>query len=52
MLYMCMFLKGKNWIYQVVADYAMMGFPDCVGSMDATHLMWKQYPSALRHVCN
>ncbi len=27
---------------QVVDDYAKMGFPGCVGSMDVTHLMWKQ----------
>ncbi len=26
---------------QVEADYAKMGFPGCVGSMDVTHLMWK-----------
>ena len=36
---------------QVIADYTKMGFPGCVGSIDVTHLMWKQYPSALRHVC-
>ena len=36
---------------KVMADYAKMGFPGCVGSMDVTHLMWKQCPSALRHVC-
>jgi len=36
---------------QVIADYTKMGFPGCVGSMDVTHLMWKQCPSALRHVC-
>ena len=36
---------------QVVDDYTKMGFPDCVGSMDVTHLMWKQCPSSLRHVC-
>ena len=34
-----------------IADYTKMGFPGCVGSMDLTHLMWKQCPSALRHVC-
>jgi hypothetical protein len=27
---------------QVIADYTKMGFPGCVGSMDVTHLMWKQ----------
>jgi hypothetical protein len=36
---------------QVVEDYTKMGLPGCVGSMDVTHLMWKQCPSALRHVC-
>jgi hypothetical protein len=35
-----------------IAYYTKMGFPGCVGSMDVTHLMWKQCPSAaLRHVC-
>ena len=40
---------------QVVADYygKQDGFPWLRWSMDVTHLMWKkQYPSALRHVCN
>ena len=41
MLYMYMFRKGKNWIRK----------KQTVGSMDVTHLMWKQCPSALRHVC-
>ena len=36
---------------QVEVDYAKMGFPGCVGSMDVTHLVWKQCSSALRHVC-
>ena len=36
---------------QVIADYTKMGFPGRVGSMDVTHLMWKQCPSALLHVC-
>ena len=36
---------------KVMSDYAKMGFPGCVGSMDVTHLMWKQCPSSLRHVC-
>jgi hypothetical protein len=36
---------------QVEADYAKMGFPGYVGSMNVTHLMWKQCPSALRNVC-
>ena len=36
---------------RVVEDYTRMGFPGCVGSMDVTHIMWKQCPSTLRHVC-
>jgi hypothetical protein len=36
---------------KVVEDYTRMGFPGCVGSMDVTHIMWKQCPSSLRHVC-
>jgi hypothetical protein len=36
---------------RVVEDYTRMGFPGCVGSMDVTHIMWKQCPSSLRHVC-
>ena len=37
---------------KVVEDYTTrMGFPGCVGSMDVTHVMWKQCPSTLRHVC-
>ena len=27
---------------QVIEDYTKMGLPGCVGSMDVTHLMWKQ----------
>ncbi len=36
---------------RVVEDYTRMGFPGCVGFMDVTHIMWKQCPSSLRHVC-
>ena len=51
MMYMFMFQKAGEEMDQVNADYAKMGFPGCVGSIDVTHLMWKQCPSALRHVC-
>ena len=36
---------------KVVEDYTRMGFTGCVGSMDVTHVMRKQCPSTLRHVC-
>ena len=46
-----MYVPEGEELDQVVEDYTKMGLPGCVGSMDVTHLMWKQCPSALRHVC-
>ena len=39
MLYIHVYVSGGEELDQVVADYAKMGFPGCVGSMDVTHLM-------------
>ena len=52
MMYVHVYVPEGEEMDPAIADYTEMGFPGCVGSMDVTHLMWKQCPSAaLRHVC-
>jgi hypothetical protein len=43
--------EGDN-LKKVMDIYAKLGFPGCVGSIDATHLKWAMCPKSLSNICN
>lgn len=42
--------EGEN-LKKVMEIYSRLGFPGCVGSIDATHLKWSMCPKTLSNIC-
>jgi hypothetical protein len=42
---------GDNLLH-VMETYRKLGFPGCVGSIDCTHVKWRQCPKSLRFECS
>lgn len=42
--------EGEN-LQKVMDIYSKLGFPGCVGSIDATHLKWAMCPKSLSNIC-
>ena len=42
--------EGED-LKKVMDIYAKLGFPGCIGSIDATHLKWSMFPKSLSNIC-
>ena len=43
--------EGED-LKKVMNIYAKLGFPGCIGSIDATHLKWSMCPKSLSNICS
>jgi len=42
---------GSELLKRIMDEYAALGLPGCVGSMDCTHLHWDKCPSTIANLC-
>lgn len=43
-------MPAEEDLTQNLAEYAQLGFPGCIGSIDATHIRWMRCPFTTQHV--